>query len=513
LRLEGGVLSGFEWRYATPRDPERRTLGYAPCRIMAGLGAPPMPWQEYVLNVSYEVDEERAETGELPPGCVRAPAGPLDEFLDGRGPEDPPVFLPLFYREPRGTIPRQAGKTTKALARHVDRHRNGRARGWGRRPNTLYLAQTARASADKLLEEWVPMLEEWAGYEEAVKQVVRSNGRESVLWKPPGGRLLTVSPSKTAGHGITAVDLVDIDEAFAHVDARAEQGVRPTMITRVSPQIWVVSTAGDASSAYFWGKVDDARAREESGNRGRVCYFEASAEKDADIRDPEVLRGCHPALGHTITLEALLADIDSMELDEARRAYGNIWTTSVSRIIPEAAWAACEDLESTIVGPVRLAADASPNMTDPMGVVTASGRNVVGNVHSEVLAHRPGIGWIPRYLEETQQRNRDVLSVRVDPVGPLRAVLPDIQNLSYVPVFVTDERLAASSAGRFLADVMEAHVAHLGQPSLNDAVDGAAKRQLGDSWAWTRRHSSADVCPLVSASQGHWDVVTNPENG
>jgi hypothetical protein len=45
-----------------------------------------------------------------------------------------------------------------------------------------------------------------------------------------------------------------IDEAFAQEDARLEQGLRPTMITRPQPQLWVVSTAGTRKSAYLRGR-------------------------------------------------------------------------------------------------------------------------------------------------------------------------------------------------------------------------------------------------------------------
>lgn len=487
-----------EPRFYTPRNPERRTLGPEVCEIMAGLGTPPMPWQSQVLAVAYEVDEEKAATGVLPPGIERAD------------------FMPLWYGEIRVTVQRQAGKTTKALARHLDRQKNGARRGWGRRPTTIYMAQTAMASQDKMLEEWVPAIED-SPYLADVAQVIRSNGRAAVRFNPPGGRLITAPPSKSGGHGVTGVDLADIDEAFAHRDGTPEQGIGPTMITRVSPQIYITSTAGTKESEYLWGKVDDGRARCQSGKFGRIGYFEWSALKEDDLTDPAVLLRTHPAAGLTQPIDALLAAIDRMAsskegMDGARRAYGNIWTSSALRIIPAAAWAACLDLESTIVGRVTLAADASPDLVDRWATITASGVNASGRVHSEIVDRRPGVDWLADRLASLEESWLTITKVKVDPTGPIGTVLSDIVAKSYVDVETVDASEMANACGRYHSDIIAGYAAHLGQEALDAAVDGAAKRQLLDRWAWARRTSSEDISPLVAATLGHMDVVTNPDN-
>jgi hypothetical protein len=487
-----------EPRYATPRNADRRTLGPEVGRIMERLGTPPMPWQQSTLDVAYELDEEATEAASTAAG----------------------TFQPrLYYREPRLTVPRQSGKTQKALARHVDRHVNGPGRGWGRRPMTAYLAQTAMDSQDKMLEEWVPMLED-SDLIENVEQVIRSNGRASIRWNPPGGRIVTAPPSRKGGHGKTKMGMVDLDEAFAYLDGSAEQGLRPAMITAVCPQIWIVSTAGDATSVYLWGKVDDGRARCDTAEYGRVCYTEYSAAPGSDPSDPAVWAACMPALGHTISLEAIQAEFDSLPLDEFRRAYLNEWTTSAARIIPAAAWAACYAPESEPVGRLVISADASPSLTNPTATITVSGRNAAGKVHHEitgrltpdgvVMDNRPGRDWVAARIGELTGSNRQVDRVLVDPTGPLGSILPDIREASYVNVELIDAQTMASACGRLHQDIMTGDVAHLGQAALDAAVDGAAKRTLLDRWAWTRRTSAEDISPLVAMTIGHWDVVSNP---
>jgi hypothetical protein len=463
---------------------------------MTQLGTPPMPWQREHLDVAYELDEDATEAASSAAGR----------------------FSPrLAYRECRVTIQRQAGKTTAALGRHVDRHLNSGERGWcrpGIGPVTLYTAQSASAARDKLIEEWAPMLEASA-LAPHVKQVLRSNGRESVIWNSPGGRLLTVPPTRTGGHGITGVDLVDVDEAFSHRDATVEQGVRPTMITRPAPQIWVVSTAGTLESEYLWGKVDDGRARVEAGIAGPICYFEWSAPADAG---PEEMADCHPAVGYTITRDALLAEIDAMAsvpggIDGARRAYGNIWTASVQRLIPANAWAACLDPDAAPVGRLVLSADAAPGAASgQLAAIAAGGRTAAGIPVAEVIDAAPGLAWVaPRINELAQRHGAEALVI--DPASPINAILPDIEQQPYCPpIQLMEARTVTAACGRFLEDVMTGEFSHRGQPALDNAVDGAARRVLLDAWAFTRRRSTTDISPLVAVVNAHWGVVSQPQD-
>jgi hypothetical protein len=43
---------------------------------------------------------------------------------------------------------------------------------------------------------------------------------------------------------------------------------------------------------------------------------------------------------------------------------------------------------------------------------------------------------------------------------------------------------------------------------LDAAIAGAAKRPLGDSWAWARRGLSVDISPLVAVSLARWGHAT-----
>jgi hypothetical protein len=56
--------------------------------------------------------------------------------------------------------------------------------------------------------------------------------------------------------------------------------------------------------------------------------------------------------------------------------------------------------------------------------------------------------------------------------------------------------------------VAERSLRYLPRPALDAAVAGAAKRPLGDSWAWARRGLSVDISPLVAVSLARWGHAT-----
>lgn len=485
---------------------------------MAELDEPAMPWQAQVLDVAYELDEEATEAASSAAG----------------------VFQPrLWFREADLTVPRQSGKTTKAKARHAHRMRKSREYGWARRPLSFYMAQTATDARDKMVEEWFPAFEDNPRFfieadqpykgtpESQIAQFIRSNGREQIKWAKflGGGRITVKPPSRTGGHG-GSPDLIDLDEAFAHRDGTAEQGVRPGMITKVSPQLWVVSTAGTAESEYLWNKVDEGRQSCVTPDASsRRCYFEWSAypgllnseipksgSQGIDLRDPDVLRACSPALGFTITLDNLLADIGMMDPDEAARAYGNIWTVSVKRIISAAAWARNLDPQSQTQGRLWLAVDASPGSEGGRSAAIAiCGYNAQGKIHGEIVDEGPGLSWVAPRVGEITRKWRSIEKLYLDNTGPVRAIETDIRDAAACGVDTMDANEMAAACQRLHEDVLEGNAfRHIGQDVLDDAVAGAAKRTLGDSWAWARRTSAANIAPLVALTEAYWGAVNNP---
>ena len=192
-------------RWSTPRS-NRLTLGGRVAQIADIIGTPLMPWQRHVADIAMEIDPE---TGRL------------------------------AYREVRLTVPRQSGKSTLMLAAMTHR-----CIAMGPHQRISYTAQTGKDARLKWEDDHVPVLErsEFG----RLMQVRRTNGSEAIRWSN-GSIWSLLATTETAGHG-AQLDLGVMDEAFALVDDRLEQAMKPAMVTRPQPQLWIVSTAGTNDS-------------------------------------------------------------------------------------------------------------------------------------------------------------------------------------------------------------------------------------------------------------------------
>src|SRR5205085_9043262 len=68
----------------------------------------------------------------------------------------------------------------------------------------------------------------------------------------------------------------------------------------------------------------------------------------------------HPGAGRTLDVGALRQAAETMTPDQFLRAYGNVWTASADRVIPEHVWTACKaDMVAPEPGRLALAFDVA----------------------------------------------------------------------------------------------------------------------------------------------------------
>ncbi len=428
-----------------------------------------MPWQRHVADVACEID---------------------------------PVTGFFFYREIRLVVPRQQGKTTLLLAKGTHRMLSAP------RMRLVYTAQTRNMARRRLEEDFYTPIAD-----SALAYFLAKTGGDMPGFRAQAGsehirfanasRWWIDAVTKKAGHG-PPLDEGHIDEAFAHADNRLEQAMRPAMSTRPNAQLWVASAAGDGDSTYLRAKVEDGRARIETPSRtSRVAYFEYSAPDDADPDDPDVWRGCMPALGHTIDLSVIASERDGMDDDEFRRGFLAQWRDKKAGIgvIPAASWNLCkvpEGVTAPWTGVPVWGVDVSPDRTVTSFALAARSSDPAARVFVEAVGQIQGTEGAVAKLVELRRISGGNL-VALDGSGGAGALKTDLEAEGFeVRRFSVRDKVDA--CGALYDDVLAGIVRHLDEPLLNTALAGASKRLVGDgAWLFTRK-ALADVSPLYAVT-------------
>jgi len=334
-----------------------------------------------------------------------------------------------------------------------------------------------------------------------------ANGQESINLKD-GASIVFKARTKAGGRGYSG-DLLVWDEAMVVPDEvvgaqkpmlRASQGQHGTKT------IYAGSAVDQEVHEYG---VNFARVRERGlAQAPRTCYLEWSAPFDhpsqmtADLlRDTKLFPAGNPSMPEgLIQVETMLDEVEGMPARTAAVELHDVgdWPRTdglEESVFAIEAWDALEDPESVLQPYYELAFDVSPERRTSIAL---AGRNQDGKWHVEIQESRQGTGWAPERIAEILDAG-DVDRVVCDAVGPAASLVLALQELG-VRVETLSAQEHTQACGRLLDMVKDGTLAHLGSGELRDAVRGARTRQLGDSWAWSRKHSSIDISPLVAAT-------------
>jgi hypothetical protein len=420
--------------------------------------------------------------------------------------------LPV-YRRVFVTVPRQQGKTTLFTSWQVHRCTHPR---WAQPQRSVFTAQSGKDARDKWLDEIFPLLRSSKALKPLIRRINEGMGNESVRFVN-GSLIRLLSTSSSSGHSKTLHQAV-LDEIWHDSDFRREQGLGPAMLTVQDAQQLSCSTAGTDASVVYEQAVKAGIAAVEADADSGFCFVCYQAPDGWDPDDEESYFSFMPALcpdppcrcgggrwRHTVTLDVIRGERDSMEPDEFRRAYGNIPDRSGAKAdkkIPPAAWAACADSSSDPAGPVALACVFSNDRS--RAAIGLAGGRADGRWHVEVADYRAGTNWVVPWLMSRAER-LNPCAVVVDPGGHEGSVIADLEAAG-VEVTKPSARDVAAAYGVFHDAVTDSGILrHRDQGDLNRALGGATTRDIGDAGtAWGRKRSGADISPLVAATLALW---------
>lgn len=455
-------------RFATPRNLSNASQGAEIAILAEGMGKPLMPWQRYVVDVGTEYRTDGSFEYEI-------------------------VLV---------TVPRQSGKTTVAGPLQLHRVIT--------QPliKAFFTAQTGKDARSRF-NDLVQLINE--SPLAPLVTVRRSAGDEAIML-PNRSALRLFSPGPAAIHGETP-PLVTLDEIWhfdeMEGDEMLEGAIIPAQITLVGKQIWMFSTAGTALSTFMkkWCK----RGRE---GYPRMAFFDWGLPDGVDPYDFGAMLDWHPAVGRTITIDALRTAASTTSRAEWLRAFCNKWTEAVNPVIAMDDWAALAVAPAGLPRRRDLVISYEVAPDNHCGVVMANWRDDTGAPCLRVLHTAPGTRWmVPllRYLKREWQP----AGVAADDGGPTRritselalgAVSPDGEILADpIEVYTTGPRDFATACDQLLTWARDEKILkHDGSHALSSAVAAVEIRPMGEGIRFSRQHSPGPIPALIAGAVGLW---------
>ena len=138
------------------------------------------------------------------------------------------------------------------------------------------------------------------------------------------------------------------------------------------------------------------------------------------------------------------------------------------------------------------------------GSIVVAGRRTDGLLHTEVVDHRPGTGWMVQRLVEVCAKWQPV-AVVIDAAGPAGSLIKPLESAG-IEVTRPGGRDVAQAFGQWFDAVTENELRYLPHAALDAAAAGAKTRPLGDAQALARRTTSVDISPLVATTLAAWGL-------
>ena len=469
-----------EPRFHTPRST-RETRGGRVQLLAKAKGKPLMPWQRDAIDVAREVDPATGEN---------------------------------WYDKVLVTVQRQSGKTF-LIGNEADEvciSKRG-ARTWFTQQTGKHAGTWMREEHFLALAEAAPLLGE-EGAASCRYRLSRRAGAEGVVWKGTGGTFYAFPPNRDAMHSKQS-DRTFVDEAWAfdaEQGAELRQAIRPTMNTRPGAQLWIVSAAGDASSAYLEEELAQARLLV-NDPASRIALVDYGLRDDEDPEDLDAVLRRHPAYGYTITRRAIEAARAEFANDPGgwARAYGNVPTKARDSLWPDNVWTECGMGLAPAPERYGVAFDVTP-MGERAAVAAAwrdHRHHAIGQL-VETLGDGTAapVRELPELLVQLASSRR--LPIDYDPRSPgclavVDAVaqlvaedrrLRDLVELRAVPV-----ANYAAACVQLSKAVFGREFHHANQAELTEATQNATTSTAMDGgFCWARKKSTGSIAELVAVT-------------
>ena len=329
-----------------------------------------------------------------------------------------------------------------------------------------------------------------------VKQIRHANGTESIEMLS-GARMDVVAATRDGSRGRSINGLLYVDEV-REISPEGYRAAIPVTRAHANSHTLLTSNAGDAFSEV----LNDLRSRALENPPKSFGFYEYSAPQYCKITDRAGWVQANPALGYTITEEALEEAVATSPIENTRTELLCQWIDSLASPWPHGVLE--ETSDSTLTIPVGgytvFAFDVSPsrrNASLVAGQILPDGRIGVGILQtweSQVSVDDLKIaadikGWADQYRPRQICFDKYTAQSIADRLTNAGCVTMDISGAVFY-----------QACGDLLDALVNHRLVHSGQENWIQQMNNCAAKTNDSSWRIVKRKSAGDVSGAISTA-------------
>jgi phage terminase large subunit-like protein len=329
-----------------------------------------------------------------------------------------------------------------------------------------------------------------------VKQIRYANGTESIEMLS-GSRMDVVAATRDGSRGRSVNGLLFIDE-LREINEEGYRAAIPTTRAHPTSHTLLTSNAGDAFSTVLNGM----RERALENPPKSFGYYEYSAPQYCKITDRAAWAMANPALGYTITEEALEEAVATSPIENTRTELLCQWIDSLAS--PWAHGILEETSDSTLTIPVGgytvFAFDVSPsrrNASLVAGQILPDGRIGVGILQtweSQVSVDDLKIAvdikaWADQYRPRQICYDKYTAQSIADKLSNAGQIVQDISGASFY-----------QACGDLNDSLNSKRLVHAGQENWIQQMNNCAAKVNDSAWRIVKRKSAGDVSGAIATA-------------
>ena len=352
----------------------------------------------------------------------------------------------------------------------------------------IIIASSNRSMALDTFRQVAHVLENNENLMALVKAIRYANGTESIEMKD-GRRLDVVAATRDGSRGRTA-DALFLDE-LREWNEEAYRAAMPVTRARPNSHVFLTSNAGDAFSTV----LNNMRERAQDYPPKSFGYYEYSAPQYCKVDDRNAWAMANPALGYTVTVEALEESVATSPIENTRTELLCQWIDSLSSPWPHGVLEETSDstLELSPGAYTIFAFDVSPsrrNASLVAGQLMPDGRIGIGILQTwqnQVAVDDLRIAadikaWADIYKPRQVCFDKYATQSIADRLANSGVVVEDVSGQQFY-----------QACGDLLNGLVTHKVVHNGQDELIQQMNNCAAKVNDSAWRIIKRKSAGDI--------------------